>query len=298
MAEILENMSKALADTVEGASTGVVRVEARHRLPATGIVWSADGLIVTAHHVVERDDNITIGFSNGETAPAVLVGRDPTTDLALLRVDKSGLSALPQAAFETAHIGNLVLALGRPGDGIQASLGIVTALEPTERRRRGGSHLEHYLQTSVDMYPGFSGGPLLDMGGKVLGLNTSAMSGVSLAIPTPTIARVVDALQRHGKVRQGYLGVGAQPARLPEAIKTQLGQDTGLLIASIEPGSPADKSGLLLGDILITFDGVALRQLDDLLGLLTSSRVGKTFPTQIVRGGQLQTIEVTVGERE
>jgi len=298
MSELLESMSKALADTVEAASAGVVRVEARRRLPATGIVWSSDGIIVTTHHVVERDDNITIGFANGETASATLVGRDPHTDLAVLRVQKSDLAALPQASFETLRVGHLVLALGRPGESVLSSLGIVSALEPTERPR-GGSQLDHYLQTSVAMYPGFSGGPLLDMSGKVLGINTSAMRGVSLTIPTPTIVRVTEALLKHGKVKQGYLGVGAQPVRLPEAIKGQVdGQETGLLIASVEPGSPADKSGLLLGDTLITFDGVALNQLDDLLGLLTSSRVGTAVPTRLARGGQVQEIKVTVGERD
>jgi S1-C subfamily serine protease len=295
--EILESMSKALADTVETASAGVVRVEARRRLPATGIVWSADGLIVTTHHVVERDDNITIGFANGETASATLVGRDPSTDLAVLRVQKNDLSALPQAAFESLRVGHLVLALGRPGASVLSSLGIVSALEPTERPR-GGSQLDHYLQTSVAMYPGFSGGPLLDMSGKVLGINTSAMRGVNLTIPIPTIARVAEALVHHGKVRQGYLGIGAQPVRLPESQRGQIGQETGLLIASIEPNSPADKSGLLIGDILVTFDGVALHQLDDLLGLLTSNRVGTAVPVRLVRAGQVQEINVTVGERE
>jgi len=296
MSEILENLSKGLADTVEAASAGVVRVEARRRLPATGVVWSADGLIVTTHHVVERDENITIGFANGETAAATLVGRDPSTDLALLRVQKNGLKALPQAAFDTLRVGHLVLGLGRPGSSVLASLGIVSALEPTEHPR-GGSQLDHYLQTSVTMYPGFSGGPLLDMSGKVLGVNTSAMRGVSLTIPVPTITRVSDALLRHGKVSQGYLGVGAQPVRLSDAIKAQVNQETGLLLASIEPASPADKGGLLVGDILVTFDGVALNQLDDLLGQLGGNRVGATVPIQIVRGGQAQEVKVTIGER-
>jgi S1-C subfamily serine protease len=297
MAEVLENFSKALADTVEAARVGTVRVEARRRLPATGIVWSADGVIVTAHHVVERDENINIGLPDGGTASATLVGRDPATDLAVLRVQNKGLTPLTQTTTSELRVGHLVLALGRPGTDILSTIGIVSALGDGWRTPAGGQ-LDRYVQTDVTMYPGFSGGPLIDMAGKLIGLNTSALRDVSLAVPIPTMTRVVESLLKHGKVRQGYLGVGSQPVRLPKALAQELGQETGLVVLSVEPDSPADQGGLLLGDTLITFEGNALRHLDDLMGELGSAAVGKTVTLRIVRGGQLQDVRVTVGERE
>ena len=296
MSDVLLSVSNALADAVETAGKGVVRVEARRRLPATGIVWSADGVIVTAHHVVERDDDITVGLPNGETAAAKLIGRDPSTDLALLRTDAKGLTALAQATPDTLRVGHLVLAIGRPGADVLSTLGIVSALGEPWRSRSGGQ-FDRYLQTDVAMYPGFSGGPLIDVSGRVLGLNTSSMGDVSLTIPTPTIQRVVQALLAHGKVKQGYLGVGAQPVRLPEALKDKLGQETGLLLASVESDSPADKGGLMLGDTLVGMAGQPVRHMDDLAGVLNGDRVGKAVPCKIIRGGNVQELTVTIGER-
>jgi S1-C subfamily serine protease len=297
MADVLRNISNALADTVESAGKGVVRVEARRRLPATGIVWSADGVIVTAHHVVERDENIKIGLSDGSTVSATLVGRDPSTDLAVLRADTKGLTVVGQADVSALRVGHLVLALGRPGDNVLSTLGIVSALGEGWRTSAGGQ-MDRYLQTDVAMYPGFSGGPLVDMDGNVLGLNTSAASrGISLTVPVTTIKRVVDTLLAHGHVRQGYLGVGAQPVKLPASLRQQLNQETGLLIASVEPDSPAEQGGLVLGDTLLTFKGTALHQLDDLLGLLTGDQIGASVPLRILRGGQVQELNVVIGER-
>src|SRR5437762_1377922 len=159
MPEVLQNLSNALADTVASAGTGVVRVEARKRIPATGIVWSADGVIVTAHHVVERDENITVGLPDGKSVSAKLVGRDPSTDLAVLRTEGGGLTTVAQANYDSLRVGHLVLALGRPGDQVLATLGIVSALGEGSR---GGGQIDRFLQTDVTMYPGFSGGPLVD----------------------------------------------------------------------------------------------------------------------------------------
>jgi S1-C subfamily serine protease len=298
MAEVLQNVSNDLAATVETAGVGVVRVEARRRMPASGVVWSSDGIIVTSHHVVERDDNITIGLANGETVSAQLVGRDPTTDIAVLRVPSGGLSAPNWAETETLKVGHLVLALGRPGRTVQATLGVVSALGEGWRTSEGGT-IDRYLQTDVVMYPGFSGGPLVDASARILGLNSSALArGVSVTLPTGTIRRVVEALVTHGRVKRGFLGIKAQPVQLPQAIAQQVGQETGVMLASVEQGSPADKSGLVLGDTLVTFDSEPVRHMDDLLGLLTTDRVGRGVSTQILRGGQLQTINVTVGEHE
>jgi S1-C subfamily serine protease len=306
--EVLQDLSDALAATVKAAGSSVVRVEARRRLPASGIIWSSDGVIVTAYHVVERDENISVGLPDGQSVPATLVARDPTTDLAVLRAQVPTTSgaqvptpseAVPPtwADPDKLSVGHLVLALGRPGRTAQATLGIVSALGESWRTPAGG-RIDRYLQTDVVMYPGFSGGPLVDVAGQVLGLNTSALlRGVSLTVPTPTLSEVVQTLLTHGRVRRGYLGVGAQPVRLPAGLGQQLGQETALLLVSVEPGSPADQGGLLLGDTIVALDGQPIRHMDDLLALLSSDRVGETMPVRIVRGGQVQELQVVVGER-
>ncbi len=305
MTEVLQELSNTLAATVEVAGPSVVRVEARRRLPASGIIWSSDGVIVTAYHVVERDENISVGLPDGQSVPATLVGRDPTTDLAVLRAQASTTNEAQPASLtpptwadpDDLRVGHLVLALGRPGRTVQATLGVVSALGGSWRTPAGG-RMDRYLQTDVVMYPGFSGGPLVDSAGQVLGLNTSALlRGISLTVPTPTLSEVVQTLLTHGRMRRGYLGVGAQTVRLPAGLGQQLSQETGLLLISVEPDSPADQGGLLLGDTIITLDGQPIHHMDDLLALLSSDRVGETVPVRIVRGGQVQELKIVVGER-
>ncbi len=297
MSDIFRHVSNALAASVEIASPGVVRLEARRRLPATGIVWSADGLIVTAHHVVEKDDAIRVGLPDGQTVAASLVGRDPTTDVAVVRTENTTLAPPTWAEMADLRVGHLVLALGRPGQNVQATLGIVSVLEDSWRTPVGG-HIEQYVQTDVVMYPGFSGGPLVDADGRFLGLNTSALRrGMSLTIPVPTLRRVVAMLLAHGRVRRGYLGVSTQPVRLPAALADQLRQETGLLVTTVELESPAARGGLLLGDALVALDGMPIRQHDDFLALMTADRIGSTVPLRIVRSGQLQDVPVVIGER-
>jgi S1-C subfamily serine protease len=299
MSPVLQQLSNDLASTVEAAGPAIVRVEARRRLPASGIVWSADGVIVTSHHGVEQDENIKIGLADRQTVPATLVGRDPTTDLAVLKAEATGLTPPGWATFESngVQVGHLVLALGRPGKSVQATLGIVSALS-ADWRTPGGSQLDYYLQTDVVMYPGFSGGPLVSAAGQVIGLNTSALlRGVSVTVPAPSIQKVVETLLAHGHIKRGYLGVSTQPVRLPAALSDQLQQETGLLLAGVEAGSPADKAGLLLGDVIVGVAGAPIRHHDDLLAQLSGDRVGQAISVKIVRGGQAQEVEVVVGER-
>jgi S1-C subfamily serine protease len=296
MGELVQNMSSELAGIVEAAGRWAVRVEGRRRMPATGIAWTSSGVIATASHVVERDEDLWIGLGSDERLAAQIIGRDPTTDLAALQVEGAELTAAELADGDGLAVGHLVLALGRPGKTVQATLGIVSALGDAWRTPSGGQ-VDQYLQTDVVMYPGFSGGPLVDMQGKVLGLNTSAMGGVSLALPTGTIQRVVEALQTHGRVRRGYLGVGLQPARLPKGVAEQLGQESGLLILSVESDSPAEQGGLTLGDTLLSLEDQPIRHMDDLMVLLAGERVGKKAGLQVLRGGKVQKLTVTVGER-
>ncbi len=294
---VLSDLSNALATATETAGVGVVRVEARPRLPASGIVWSADGVIVTAHHVVEQEDSIGIGLPDGKTTTAKLVGRDPTTDLAVLRAQSGNLTTRTWADPAALKVGHLVLALGRPEQNVMATLGVVSALGDAWRTPAGG-RLDRYLQTDVVMYPGFSGGPLVDANGQFIGLNTSALlRGVSITVPATTLRSVVETLLTKGHIRRGYLGVGAQPVRLPDALAKQLGQETGLLAVSVEPGGPAEHAGIFMGDTLVALDAQPIRHLDDLLAALSSDRVGATVTARVVRGGQLREVSVVIGER-
>jgi S1-C subfamily serine protease len=298
MADVLKQLSNDLVATVEAASPSIVRVEGRRRMSATGIVWSADGVILTAHHVITRDDNLSVALADGQEVAAALVGRDPSTDLAVLRTDVKGLKPATWAEAESLKVGQLVLALGRPGETVQATLGVISAVGGEWRTPAGGT-MDHYVQTDVVMYPGFSGGPLVGASGTMLGLNTSALlQGVSVTVPASTLRSVVAALLAHGHVKRGYLGVGSQPVRLPDALAKQLGQETALLLVSVEEASPAGKGGLMMGDTIVALDGQPVRHIDDLQGLLSGDRVGKAVPVRIVRGGQVQEVSVVIGEKE
>ena len=297
MESILKNLSDDLAAAVAAAAGSIVRIEARRRTPATGVIWSADGIIVTSHHVVERDEGIRIGLPDGSVTEASLIGRDPSTDLAVLRANTGGAAAAAWLGHESLKVGHLVLAVGRPGAQPQATLGIISAVDEGWRTP-GGGMIDAFVQTDVVMYPGFSGGPLVGADGAFAGINTSALvRGISLTIPAATVRRVTETLLAHGRVRRGYLGVSAQPARLPANVAAQLGQETGLLLMSVEPDSPADAGGLTLGDTLVMLDGHPLRQMDDLMGLLSGDRVGTSAAFKIVRGGQIHDLSITIGER-
>ena len=193
MAGTLEQLSNDLAAVVQNASASVVRVSARRRQPASGIVWSADGLIITANHVVERDENIRIGLPDGSKTTASLVGRDPGTDIAMLRVEAAGLAPANWADESALKVGHLVVAVGRPEETPQATLGIISALDG-EWRTMGGGAVTSFVQTDVVMYPGFSGGPLVSAEGPFAGMNSSALvRGMSVALPPATLQRVAEA---------------------------------------------------------------------------------------------------------
>lgn len=297
MSQVLQSLSDAMASLVETAGVHVVRVEGRGRMPASGIVYRNDGVIVTAHHVLEREDNLRVGLPNGETVTATFVGRDPATDLAVLHTEASDLVPAPWVDAADLRVGNLILAVGRPGRTVQATLGVVSALGSGWRTMAGGE-IDRYLQTDVVMYPGFSGGPLVTADGRIGGLNTSALArGVSLTVTTATIRRVVEAILAHGHMPRGYLGVGIQPVRLDAGLQEQLDQKTGLMIMSVEEGGPAAEGGLLMGDVIAAVDGEPTRQLDDLQALLSGDRVGKTVAVKLVRAGVLHEKQVTVGQK-
>lgn len=297
MSEALQALSTAMAGLVEHAGAHVVRVDGRNRMAASGIVYGAGGVIVTAHHVVERDESVSVGLPDGRAVGASVVGRDPATDLAVLRVEAGELAEATWVEAGELRVGNLMLALGRPGQTVQATLGVVSALGGAWRTGAGGE-IDRYLQTDVVMYPGFSGGPLVAADGRLAGVNSSALArGVSVTIPSGTVKRVVETILAHGHMPRGYLGVGIQPVRLDAAMQEAQGQQTGLMVMSVEADSPAAAAGLLMGDVLVTVDGEPMRQLDDLQALLAGGRAGRQIAARFIRAGALQEASVRVGQR-
>ncbi len=295
----LTDFSKGLSSAVEKVGRGTVLVDARRRFPASGIAYAAD-LILTADHVVTREEDIRILTGDGKSLTAALAGRDPGSDLALLRLPEKAL--VPASVAEARpEVGQLVLALGRPGSaGIQASWGIITAIGGPARTGRGGM-LDEYIQTETTSYPGFSGGPLIDTEGQVLGLNTSGLAhGLALTIPVKYAWRIAEALSTHGVVKRGYLGVRTQPAEIPNAAQKLLKRDQvhGLLVLWLEEGGPAEKGGLLVGDMIVSVAGRPMSDSDDLFASLDSETVGKSVAIEVLRGGNPQTIKVMVGERK
>lgn len=294
---LLAQLSDELAAAVEKAGRSVVRVNGRPRQSASGIVWSADGAIVTADHVLERDDDLTVGLPDGREVPAKLVGRDPGTDLAVLRADATGLG--PAAQANGAKVGALILAVARPGQSVQATLGVVSALGGQTRTWRGGQ-LDGFIRTDAVLYPGFSGGALVDSSGAAIGLSTSHFGqGAGFALPLTTVKRVAEQLLAGGRVKRGYLGVTSQPVQLPSAIRERLKieEETGLLLLGVEPGGPAEQAGAMIGDVLVGLGGAPLRDTDDLQRALGGDKVGQPTPLRIVRGGEAKDLTVTIGER-
>ncbi len=292
-----ESVSQSLAAAVEAVGQSVVRVDARRGRPGSGLVWSAEGVIVTADHVLERDEDVRVALADGTLVNATIAGRDPTTDVAVLRAEASGLTPPSWRAVDGARVGHLILALSRPGRTVRARLGIISALG--ERwRAPSGAELDSYVQPDVEVSWGFSGGALVDSSGKVFGMTTAGLlDRTPLAIPRATVEKVATQLLSDGRIRRGYLGIGSHPVRLPAALREQLGQRTGLIVIAVEPGSPAERSGLTLGDVLLAVEGASLRHPGDIAARLGPEAVGKSLAVRILRGGVLQDLSITVGER-
>ena len=298
MANALTDFSNGLTAAVEKAGASTVLVDARKRYPASGIAF-AENLIMTADHVVTREEDIKVRLPDGRSLAATVAGRDPGSDLAVLRLAENTL--VPAQTSEDVKVGQLVLALGRPGsEGMQASWGIVTSINGPTRTFRGGM-LDEFIRTETTPYPGFSGGPLINTEGQVLGLNTSGLTrGSSLTIPVKVAWRVAEALSTHGSVKRGYLGVRTQPVQISEAARKSLQgeQEHGLLVLWLEEDGPAQGGGLLVGDILVAVSGQPVGDPDDLFAALGSESVGTSIRVDVLRGGKPETLQVTVGERK
>jgi S1-C subfamily serine protease len=295
---VLVELSDALADAAEKAGKATVLVNARRRMPASGIVYAPD-LVLTADHIVEREEDIKVTLADGTEISAKVAGRDAGSDLAVLKLERA-VEDVAEVTKSPARLGQIALVLGRPTpDGIEASLGTVSAIGGPIRTGRGGM-LERYIRTDSISYPGFSGGPLVAADGTVLGINTSGLTnGAAITIPADVAWKIAGALVKDGRIKRGYLGIRSQPVEIPAAVQKSLKreQTTGLLIVGVENNSPASKGGLMVGDILVGVAGASVHHHDELFNRLNGDVAGKSTPIEILRGGQPQTLNVPVGER-
>jgi len=296
MSNVLVELSNAMAAAAEKAGASTVLVDARRRMPGSGIAFATD-LVLTADHVVEQEDGIRVLLADGTQVGAKLAGRDPGSDLAVLRLDKPAAKAAEQA--REAKIGELVLALGRPSpEGIEVSLGVISAMGGPVRTH-GGS-IEKFIRTDTTPFPGFSGGPLVDAEGRVVGVNTSGFGrGIALTIPADYAWKIANQLSTTGSVKRGYLGIRSEMVELAEAAQKALQreQPVGLLIVGVEKKSPAEAGGLMVGDILVGVNGQAVADHDSLFGHLGGDLVDQTVPVEVLRGGQKARVDVKIGAR-
>jgi len=311
---LLDAYSRAVIDAVELVAPAVVSIHTRQRgqgasrrSPAqagagSGFVFAADGLIVTNSHVVEDAAEIDVRLPDGREARADLIGHDPDTDVAVVRISAPDLTALSFGDSQSLRPGQLVIALGNPyGFQHTVTTGVVSALGRS-LRARSGRLIEHVIQTDAALNPGNSGGPLVTSAGDVVGVNTAIIAGgqgLSFAVPIGTVAAVLPALLRDGRVRRGYLGVAGQDVPLLRRVTRfhRLTQPTGVLVISVEQGGPARSAGLLEGDIVVSLDSRPIASLDDLHRLLTEDRIGTSVTLGILRAFQRLDLKVAVADR-
>ena len=295
-----EHLGHVFADAVERVAAGVVSVHGRQRLPGTGTVWASDEtgtVIVTASHVVEREDQITVRIGDEEEdIPATLLGRDLSRDMAVLRIERNGIAPVELATAEP-RVGTLTMAVGRPFiPSTQASLGTVVFVGSIRFRNYRTGRMIHADPT---MYPGFSGGPLISSAGSVYGINTSgAAQAGGITIPAEQVSRIVADIVEHGFVQTPWLGITVQQVDLaPEASAMFEGQETALVVQSVNEGTPAEAAGLTTGDILIAMDGQPLEDVTDLQQVLCHGRIGESVSLVVYRDGTRHDVSVTTVAR-
>jgi len=295
--DLLMTFSNQLADAVAAAAPSVVQVHGRRR-PATGLVY-ADDVVLTTVRALGREDGLHVRRHDGQTLDAELAGWDPTTSLAVLRVSALGVKPIafaPQAP--PPRVGQLALAVARSwSNAVTASAGIVSVIGgplPTGRRRA----IEQVIRTTAPMHDGFAGGAFLDPTGTLMGVATAAsIRGLGVVIPAAIAWKTAATVLEHGGLKRGYLGIAGQPVALSELQRTAFAREDGLLVVGVTAGSPSAAAGVLVGDILLEFDGYPVRSPEDLLDLLLGDRVGRAVPLRIVRGTAAVDVSITVGER-
>ncbi|MGH7561812.1 MAG: S1C family serine protease [Gemmatimonadales bacterium] len=299
MTSTLAAFSDQLADAVATAAASVVSVHARPRLPSSGVHWR-DGIVVTTDGTVRREHDLAVTLPDGQQVSATLAGRDPGTDLAVLRIPAGRVPVAPLGDPAALRPGHLVLALGRLGDaGPRAAFGAVSVTGGKWRCWKGGE-LDHLLQSDLTVYPGLGGGPLISADAKVLGVNSGALGRpLATTIPVSTVERVLDQILERGYVARGWVGAAMHPVRFSEAARRRAGipHQGGLVILSVEPDAPAALAGLLVGDVIIALDGRPVSHPDQVLEQLSGDVVGRTLTAELVRGGRIERADLLIGER-
>ena len=296
----LTGFSEALVELVTEAKQGVVAVKAAAYRVVSGLVIDEQHVAV-ADHALRREDRVPIFTADGRESIATILGRDPAIDLAILKAPGHGLKPLATAEPSSLQSGMLVLVVGLTVDvGPSASLGILGAVGGRPRGTWRGGTLDQFLRLDVNLYPSQSGAAVVDAKGRAIGMATPALSRHStIALPISTIQRVMKELSKEGRIRHGYLGVGLQTVAIPANLRSKVpgSSESGLIVLSIEPDSPADKGGLQLGDILMQLDGKIVSEVDELQTALRGEAVGKTVKALVVRGGEPVEVAITIVER-
>jgi serine protease Do len=292
--EVLKSFSEATSILIKKVSESVVSVKAQMSR-GTGVVLTEDGYIITCNHVLQGCNAIKIGQGE-KTFNAKIVGTDPYNDLALIKAEKGEFTPIKLGDSEKLNVGQYVLALANPFNRNQptATSGMVTSVNSTIRGWRGSTQMENIIATDAQLNPGFSGGPLVDADGKIIGLNTAYVWQRGIAIPINKVKTVADRLMTGKIAQKGYLGIIANTVAIPEEIAEQAGleQESGVMIFSVEPGSPARKAGLAMGDVLVKFNDKPVTDFYDLPRLLAEDVIDKEAKLTIIRRENL--IEVTI----
>lgn len=291
-------VSNALAQATEKAGAHVVAVHTEARGSSSGVIWRT-GVIVTAEHALRRDEEIQVTLPDGKIAAAKLVGRDPSTDVAVLKCEEAR-SAAAFGDSESLRPGDITLVVGRTrASGPVAALAFVS-LVAKERRMWGGTSLSPYVRLDVALQRTGVGGAVVDAHGQVVALATPKFSpGGALALPLNLVNRVVSALLEKGRIPHGYLGVGLQPIRLPENLRLTLGrkEKAAAIVLEVQPEGPAHRAGVVIGDILIGLNGTAVQRLEDVWAYLIGDQIGKTVRAEFLRGGERREVEIVIAER-
>jgi serine protease Do len=293
MTNKLRDLSQEIVSLSKTAATRIVALYGRRGGIATGIVWSGDGLVAAASHTLEWDEGIDVVRVDGSGGRADIIGRDRSTDVALLRVKGLDLPDPKWKAAEIPDAGALSVVVAASPQGPRVELTNLTVVGD-EWTASGGGRIQRYLESSLSIFRGFSGSPLLDTEGRLIGMNTTGLERrVSLAVPMETLQRATDSLLEHGRIRRGFLGVTTYPVRLPESA----GQGVGLMVLAVQKESPAERAGLHLGDVLLAFDGTTIDSPMELLSRLTEERIGKPVELDIFRTGKQTKLEIEVTAR-
>ena len=292
----LVRLSQQLADVAATVAHGVVRIEPGTRSGATGVVWSPDA-ILCADHALERDVPLRVVLADGTRLDAALAGREPALDLALVRVAAANLVAPAWVDLDAVRPGELVLALSRGASALRVGLGIVSVVGAVWRTWMG-ARVERLLQVDARLHSGLSGSLVVDAQGRPLGMATARLRrGTAVVLPRATLARVAERLLAGGGARRGFLGVGAMPVRLPDAVATRTAAEKALLVVSVQPGSPADAAGIVLGDVIVALGARLVGSLPELLDALEDATAGERRSLRLLRGGEPRDVTVTLGAR-